>query len=244
MVVDMKVKKGLKFVGKVVLGVVLVAVLLWVGSTIGESIFKARYFKSLDDFEFLVVEENPVCPLCERAPTNPPLLVNANEGSVSELRIYDTYPTYPLQIRAKEEYGVFWTLGGKGWSGGAFPDNDYAHFSIQRKRMFNYNASAARYFFCNDCMGALNDLDPSCNFVIVDAYEKDNLKFYDIADIEDVAIRHYSFVIEEKGYDLFSVELHSSYREGGDELDYLNKDTAELEKFYDHQREVIEKHNP
>lgn len=232
-----------KKIGKITLYLIGFVVLMWLSSMIGQEIFKARYFKSLDDFEFIVVEENPYCPLCERTPSNFPILVNTNEGSVSELRIYDTYPTYPLQIREKEEYGVMWLLSGKGWSGAAYPDNDYAHFSIQRKRMFNYSPKAARLFFCNDCMGALNELDPSSNFIVVDGYEKDNLKFYDIADIENTQIRHYSFIIEDKGYDLLSIEMTSSYHNGGKELDFLNQDTAELEKFFDHEREVIENHS-
>lgn len=223
-----------KKIGKACLFIVILVAAVLIGSSIGTQFFKARYFKSLDDFEFIVVKENPVCPLHERAPSNFPIIVNTNEGSAAELRLYDTYHTYPLQIREDAEYGVMWMLGGKGWNGAAYPDNNYAHFSIQRDRMFKYNAEAARLFFCDECLKALRSLDPSCNFVVVDAYEMDNLKFYDIADVENTQIRHYSFIIEDKGYDLLTMEMHSSYFEGGKELDYLNKeDTSEMDKFYE-----------
>ena len=229
----MKMEKTRKAIGKLILGLVLIAVLLWLAHTIGTELFKVRYFNNLDDFQFIVVEEDPVCPLHERVPSNFPILVNTNEGSASELRLYDTYPMYPLQIREKAEYGVTWMLSGKGWSGAAFPDNSYAHFSIRRDRMFNYSPEAARLFFCDDCLKAFNDLDPSCNFIIVDGYEKDNLQYYDIANIEDLQIRHYSFAVKDKGYDLFSLEMHSSYYDGGKELDFLDiEDTTEMDKYY------------
>ena len=236
MVMIMQLKKGLKIAGKIVVGISLFVVLIWLGQTIGESIFKARYFKSLDDFEFLVVEEDPVCPLHERVPSNFPILVNTNEGSATELRMYETYVTYPLQIRENAEYGVVWLMAGKGWSGIAMPDNDRVSFSIQRDRMFNYSPEAARLFFCDDCIATFRELDPSCNFIIVDGYEEDNLKCYDIANNEDLQIRHYSFVVKDKGYDLLSMEMNSSYFNGGKELDFLAKeDTTEIDKHYDYE---------
>lgn len=224
-------KKINKKVVKIILFVLILIVAGWVGSAIGEQIFKARYFKSLNDFEFIEVQENPVCPIHEYAPSNAPILVNLNEGSIGYLKLYNIYPTYPLQIKEEDEYGVMWVLGGKGWSGAAFPDSNYVHFSIQRNRMFNYSSNAAKLFFCDDCMKAFRELEPSCNFIIVDAYEKNNIKYYDIADIEETNIRHYSFTIIDKGYDLLSIDMASSFYDGGNTLDFLNKeDTTELEK--------------
>ena len=231
----MKMKKIIKSAGKIVISLTLTVLLLWIACAVGQQIFKARYFKNLDDVHLGVIEEHSEgCPLHEKAPSNFPLLVNINEGSVAELRLYDTYVEYPIQIRENTTYGVGWNVGGTGWSGLAIPDTNIIHFSIHRNKMYKYSFEAARLFFCDDCIKAFRELDPSCNFIIVDGYEKDNLKYYDIANIEDLQIRHYSFLVKEKGYDLFSLEMHSSYFDGGKELDFLNKDdTTEMDKRYE-----------
>ena len=212
----MNMKKTLKSVVVIALGLILIAVL------------------------FGMVPRPPVvCPLHERVPSNFPIIVNTSEGSASELRLYNTFSEYPLQIVEKSEYGVMWMVAGKGWSGAAFPDNNYLHFSIQKDSMCDYSNRAARKFFCDECVNAFKELDPSCNFVVVDAYENDNLKYHDIADIEELQIRHYSFVAGDTGEGLLSFEMHSSYYNGGKELDFLDKDTTQFDNHYEG---VIDQH--
>ena len=142
-VMVMNMKKILKSVAVIAIVLVLIAVL------------------------FGMVHRPPVvCPLHERVPSNFPIIVNTNEGSASELRLYNTFSEYPLQIVEKSEYGVMWMVAGKGWSGAAFPDNNYLHFSIQKDSMCDYSNRAARKFFCDECVNAFKELDPSCNFVV------------------------------------------------------------------------------
>lgn len=233
-----------KIAKSVLIWVVVIAGSVLVGGFLGGKIYEARYFKSLEKFEFVVLEENPVCPIHEAAPSNAPIVVNLNEGNAAPLKLYDTYPTYTLQIREKDEYGVMWMVGGDGWNGFAFPDNHYIDFSIKRDKMFQYSGEAARLFFCQDCMKMIYDLDPKSNFIIVDGYDKDNIKFYDLAEMDDedgLDVRHYHFTLDEKGTANCSITMTSSYFDGGKELDHLNKDVDELEKAIAHERDNLTK---
>ena len=135
-VMVMNMKKILKSVAVIAIVLVLIAIL------------------------FDMVHRPPVvCPLHESVPSNFPIVVNTNEGSASELRLYNTFSEYPLQIVENSEYGVMWMVAGKGWSGAAFPDNNYLHFSIQQDSIDDYSNRATRKFFCDECVKAFKELE-------------------------------------------------------------------------------------
>lgn len=234
-------RMGVK-IAKITLRIIIFAALLWLSATLGEQIFLGRFFKSLPNYEITDIEDKKVCPIHVQAPANAPIMVNLNEGYARPIDLYQTYVTYSLQIREVENYGYMHLIAGRGWSGAAFPDNNYADINIRREDMTQYSEEAASHSFCEECMTLIKEINPTCNFIIVDGYDLSKLTFYNLEDIESeegIKIRHYYFTLEEKDYDRYSIKMHSTFYEGGKTLDYLNKeDTSELEKYYDFENRV------
>ena len=213
-------------IGKITLKVVgyimiLIAAVL-IGSFIGDKIYHARYLKNLPDFAF-VREDGEVqyCPIHTQARVNGPVIVNTAEGSASEVRLFSYSPTNPYKIKEEEHYGYMTMAGGKGWSGFCFPDNRYADINISRKSLYNYSHDAASYYFCSDCLTAIEEINPSTNFIIVDCYDNEDIKYYDLKEVEEgLTIRHYTFEVEDMDEYNYQIKMTSSYYEGGKELDY------------------------
>jgi len=196
------------------------------GNAIGKVIYQARYFSSLPEYEIPAdIKTAHYCPLCERVPSNGPLIVNTNLGLVGELQIFDTELRDRLTISEKRDYGIMRSGGAGGAHYYAFPDNCYADVSIQRQYLFKYSRKAAEHFFCAECVANFDLVEPECNYVVVDGYDRDNLKYFCLRDIEKTAltIRHYSFAFDEKNEYRFDFKVVSNYFEGGRELDYLNE---------------------
>lgn len=216
-----------KKIGIILLCLCILILALIGSSFIGQKIFELRYFKSLPDFSISSYEKAPYCAICTTVQMNAPLLVNINTGSAEPMSIYPTHFHYANQIREEDTYGIFFMIGGDGWNGGSDPDFNYSDISIQRKAMYKPNLDAAALYFCEDCLQAIQSVEPTSNFVIVDAYDKDNLSFYNLQEIESregVEIRHYTFAFENKDKYLYSFKIQSSYYDGGKQLDYLYQD--------------------
>ena len=214
-------KKILKFFLVVV---VLVGAAV-VGNAIGEAIYQARYFSTLPEYEIPAdIKSMPYCPLCEKVPTNGPLMVNTNLGLVGEIQIFDTELRDRLTISEKRDYGIMRSGGAGGAHVYAFPDNCYADVSIQKQYLYKYSKTAAEQFFCDECVANFELVNPASNFIVVDGYDKENLKYFCLQDIEkeDLSIRHYSFEFEEKNEYGFDFKVVSNYFDVGRELDYLN----------------------
>ena len=196
-----------------------------VGTFIGKGIYQLRYFSSLPEYEIPAdVKKASYCPLCEKVPTNGPLVVNTNTGTVAEIQIFDTELHDRLTISDKRDYGIM-RMGGSGYcTVYAFPDNCFADVSISRKYLYKYNRDAAELYFCEKCVENFDLLEPECNYIVVDGYDRENLQYFNLRDIEKTAltIRHYVFEFEEKNEYRYDFKVTSSYFDGGRELDYLN----------------------
>ena len=197
-----------------------------VGNTIGKVIYQVRYFSSLPEYEIPSdIKSAQYCPLCEKVPSNGPLIVNTTLGLVGEIQIFDTELKDRLTISEKRDYGVMRSGGAGGAHYYAFPDNCYADVSIQRQYLYKYSRNVAAHFFCAECVANFDLVSPASNFVLVDGYDADNLQFYCLQDVEqkDISIRHYSFEFEEKNEHCYDFKVVSNYFEGGRELDYLHE---------------------
>ena len=197
-----------------------------VGTFIGKGIYQLRYFSSLPEYEIPAdVKKASYCPLCEKVPTNGPLMVDTNGGRVGEIQIFDTERENRLKISEKRDYGCM-RMGGSGYcTVYAFPDNCYADVSIQRDNLSKYSKDAAELYYCEKCVENFDLLDPDCNYVVVDGYDRENLQYFNLRDIEKVGltIRHYTFEFKEKNEYRFAFRVVSNYFDGGRELDYLNE---------------------
>ena len=196
------------------------------GTFIGKGIYQLRYFSSLPEHApNTSVKTNQLCPLCEKVPTNGLLMVDTNNGKVSEIRIFDTEHENKLKISEKRDYGIMRMSGSGYCTVYAFPDNCYADVSIQRASLSKYSKDAAELYYCKKCVENFDLLSPECNYVVVDGYDKENMQYFNLKDIEKAAltIRHYSFEFKEKNEYRFAFRVVSSYFNGGRELDYLNE---------------------
>ena len=197
-----------------------------VGTFIGKGIYQLRYFSSLPEYAPpTAVKSNQYCPLCEKVPTNGPLMVDTNSGRVGEIQIFDTELQNRLKISEKRDYGCM-RMGGSGYcTVYTFPDNCYADVSIQRDNLSKYSKDAAELYYCEKCVENFDLLDPDCNYVVVDGYDRENLQYFNLRDIEKVGltIRHYTFEFKEKNEYRFAFRVVSNYFDGGRELDYLNE---------------------
>lgn len=213
-----------KKIGIVLLCIGILTLTVIAGTFIGQKIYQIRYFKSLPNYSLTSYDKDPDCAICSAFQNNAPLLVNIHTGSARPMNIYPNHFHYTNQIREEESYGIFFMIAGDGWNGGSDPDYNYSSISIQRKAMYKPNLDAAALYFCEDCLQEIQNINPTSNFIIVDAYDKDNLSFYDLQDIESkegVEIRHYTFALENKDTYLYSFKIQSSYYDGGKQLDYL-----------------------
>ena len=196
------------------------------GGAIGKVIYQTRYFSSLPEYEIPADRKTvSYCPLCERVPSNGPLMVNTNLGLVGEIQIFDTELRDRLTISEKRDYGIMRSGGTGGAHYYAFPDNCYAEVSIPRQYLYQYSKDAAEHFFCDECIAKFELVNPVSNFVLVDGYDKENMQFFCLQDVEetDLSIRHYSFKFDEKNEYRFDFRVVSTYFDGGRELDYLNE---------------------
>jgi len=188
------------------------------GNAIGKVIYQVRYFSSLPEYEIPPdIKSAQYCPLCEKVPPNGPLIVNTTLGLVGEIQIFDTELKDRLTISEKRDYGVMRSGGAGGAHYYAFPDNCYADVSIQRQYLYKYSRNAAEHFFCAECVANFDLVSPASNFVLVDGYDGDNLKYFCLRDIEKTALtfRHYSFAFDEKNEYRFDFKVVSNYFEGG-----------------------------
>lgn len=215
-----------KKISNFLLVVVMLIVAAIAGNALGKVIYQARYFSSLPEYEIPTeIKTAYYCPLCERVPTNGPLVVNTNMGTVAEIQIFDTELRDRLTISEKRDYGIM-RMGGSGYCVVyAFPDNCYADVSIPREYLYKYSRGAAEQFFCAECVANFDLVEPECNYVVVDGYDSDNLQYFCLRDIEQTAltIRHYSFTFDEKNEYRFDFKVVSNYFDGGRELDYLRE---------------------
>ena len=152
------------------------------------------------------------------------MIVNTNLGLVGEIQIFDNELRDRLTISEKRDYCIMRSGGAGGAHVYAFPDLCYADVSIQKQYLYKYNHGAAELYFCEKCVENFDLVEPKSNFIVVNGYDKENLKFYCLRDIEktELVIRHYSFAFDEKNEYRFDFRVTSSYFDGGKELDYLN----------------------
>lgn len=196
-----------------------------VGNRKDKATDQTQWLSSLPEFEPPAeIDTMAYCPLCESVPANGPLLVNTNVGAVVEIQIFDTELRDRLTILEKRNYGFIRVCGAGGAYVHAFPDDCYADVSIQRQYLFKYAKEMAEHFFCTECIAKIEEVNPTSNFILVDGYNKNNLQFYCLQDIEkaDLRIRHYSFVLDEISENRFAFKVLSNYFEGGRAMDYLN----------------------
>lgn len=211
----MKLKKMLLYVSVVL--VIIVAVV-----SIMPTISNALFFKTLSkqSAPSEIISEPEYCRLCTHVPTNPPVAVNLNNGFTRDMRLFQPHDRICNAITEENHYGFMSMSGGEiqCWS---FPDDRYADITIQKDKVYEYSPECAKQFFCDRCLDAIEQLNPTCNYVFVDAYDQNNLVLYNLEDVKDgIDIRHYHLIFEDTSNNSISIKMTSTYYEGGKALDY------------------------
>lgn len=172
---------------------------------------------------FTLLQNDENCTLCAQPATNGPCIIDLNTGAIHVISIYDADPEDPTHINAaKTKYGnaEMRVLNGLG-SCFSLPDEHYATVSIQMDCVSQYSYKTARQFFCDECLGKIDAINPSCSVIFADCYNKDQLALYALESAQDgVDIRHYTIIVEEQDELSLHLKLTSSYFSGGSELDY------------------------
>ncbi|MBR3791847.1 MAG: hypothetical protein IKK18_04015 [Clostridia bacterium] len=208
---------------KVIIGVLCCIILIMGGITLVALTQDGNNTSDLPKYKVpFGTPKSDICLLDEHIPTNGPVIINANEGSVTEIRSFDANPQEPNQISDNQIQEKFKFAIGEGVEAGIDSDNYNAHVSIKKDHLYQYSEKAAKHFFCDDCLAAFEEVNPDSNFIVADTYDPDNIKFYDLKDIdESLAIRHYSLLFDYEDEYLYSFNINSSYFYGGQEFDYL-----------------------
>ena len=130
---------------------------------------------------FLIVDavsgpdEPAFCALCHGAPLHAPGLLNIETGDLTELRIYEPHPHKAGELAAIQQGGYM----GFSMSGGVYftydPDAQTAKTTIPLDQ-----ARLHKSEFCKDCRKLL--ADSKQNYVLVDAYDQENISVYDIVE--------------------------------------------------------------
>lgn len=168
------------------------------------------------------------CPIHNRVETNPPILLNTTEGTTVEMKIFDSYSD---TISDKKDYGYMNMGSSEGVFLMAFPDESYADISIN-KDLQDFSKRKAKKHLCSKCLEAIDKINPTTNYVVVDCYDRNNLKYYNLKDIEEqeIQIRHYTLQFD-KDMKEYKFKIESNYFEGGKTLDY-EKETKDIGHYY------------
>lgn len=201
-----------------------IAVLIFVVAAvtlIGPIVSNALFFDTLPKQKAPnPASELKYCRLCTHIETNPPVAVNLNNGYAGELRLFQPHDRICNAITEEDNYGYMQMSGGEVhcW---AFPDDRYADVTVQKNNVFEYSPECAKQFFCDDCLKSIEQLNPSCNYIFVDAYDKENLALYNLQDVrKGIDIRHYHMEVDDEDNSTISIKMTSTYYEGGKALDY------------------------
>lgn len=199
---------------------VLAAVL---GTGIGKSIYKARYFENLPEYPEKITAQKE-CPICKQIEVNEPCIINLNAGVITKIELYDTAKGDPKHIDAsKTKYGnaMLRSIPGLGtlW---AFRDEHYTQLNLSRETLYRYSRVAASLHFCDGCLAEINAVKPNCGLLVADFYDKDNLTLHPIeAAADGIFIRHYTIMIESQNESTLSLKMKSSFfTDNGSGLDY------------------------
>jgi len=130
---------------------------------------------------FLIVDaisgpdEPDFCALCHGAPLHAPGLLNIETGDLTELRIYEPHPHKAGELATSQQGGYM----GISMSGGVYftydPDAQTAKTTIPLDQSRLHKSE-----FCKDCRKLL--ADSKQNYVLVDAYDQENISVYDIVE--------------------------------------------------------------
>lgn len=130
---------------------------------------------------FLIVDaifgpdEPDFCALGHDAPLHAPSLLNIETGNLTELRIYEPHPHKAGELATSQQGGYI----GISMSGGVYftynPDAQTAKTTIPLDQSRLHKSE-----FCKDCRKLL--ADSKQNYVLVDAYDQENISVYDIVE--------------------------------------------------------------
>lgn len=178
------------------------------------------------------------CLIHNRIETNPPILLNANEGITTELKIFDSHYDNESKVSDKSHYGCLNVLTTEDAFLMAYPDDSYADISIN-KDFKEYSNWKAKKHLCKDCLAAIKEINPATNYIVVDYYDKQNIKYYDLGSIEEkeLKIRHYTIEYQE-GQD-YKFKIISNYFEGGKTLDYEKETINKGTYYYDNEKGLV-----
>lgn len=183
-------------------------------------------------FDYMVSDNDKQedCLIHNRIETNPPILLNANEGITLEMKIFDYHNDNESKVSDKTEYGCLNIASTEDAFLMAYPDDSYADVSIN-KEIEKYSNWKAKKHLCKECIAAIKKINPTTNYIVVDYYDQQNIKYYDLGSIEEkeLKIRHYTLEYEE-GQD-YKFKVISNYFEGGKNLDY-EKETKDIGHYY------------
>ena len=191
-------------------------------------------------FDYMVSDNDKqeTCLIHNRIETNPPILLNANEGIALEMKIFDFHNDNESKVSDKTEYGYLNIASTEDAFMMVYPDDSYADISIN-KEMEEYSKRKAKKHLCKDCLAAIKEINPTTNYIVVDYYDKQNVKYYDLGSIkkQEIKIRHYTLEYEE-GQD-YKFKVISNYFEGGKNLDYEKKTENIGIHYYDYEKGLV-----
>lgn len=204
---------------KIALGVLLLIATGFAGYDIGTLIV---------DYKMGLQEIEKNCPIHSRFETNPPILLNTNNGEIVEMKIFESYNS---KISDKKDYGHLSIGASENVFLMSYPDNSYADISIN-EGIEKYSKYKAKKHLCDKCLSAIKEVNPDTNYIVVDCYDNKNIKYYDLKDIEkeDIKIRHYTLHYQNTDND-YKFKVESNYFEGGKTLDY-EKEQEDIGNYY------------
>ena len=130
---------------------------------------------------FLIVDaisgpdEPDFCALCHGAPVHAPALLNIETGDITELRIYEPHPIKAGELADHQRRDYF----GYSMANGVVLHSDPYAQTAQTTIPFD-QARLHKSEFCKDCRKLL--AASKHNYVLVDAYDQENISVYDIVE--------------------------------------------------------------
>ena len=130
------------------------------------------------------LQDQSQCKLCAMTAHHAPCIMNLSTGEVLELRVYDSHPFIANELAEEQQGGYLSLLHHAGVNG-------YMEGAKLAKAFVPMDTAAMNSgLFCKDCNEALCAYE-DCGFVLVDAIDVSDIKFYPIEDGTAFTLRCY-----------------------------------------------------
>ena len=134
------------------------------------------------------LQEPNQCKMCTMTPHHALCIMNLSTGEVLELRVYDSHPFLANELAEEQREGYFSLLRYAGVGG-------YMEGAKLAKAFVPVDAASMDSgLFCKDCNETLRACR-DCGFVLIDAFDVSDIKFYPIEDGTAFTVRCYEVAI-------------------------------------------------